>query len=310
MKAQKTQLHGLLVVDKPEGPTSTACLNTLKREHRQKKIGHAGTLDPMATGILLVMLGQATKIAPYLSGEYKVYSGQLKLGRETDTYDRQGKCVGQNPWQHLTEEEVRKEVLAWSELKTQIVPPVSAAKHKGTPLYTLQRRGQEVPVKEKPIQIFSVELILVQLPFVTFRVTCSQGTYIRSLAHSLGKRLGCGAILTALRRECCHPFCLNQAVPFDTLAQKTACLREYLIPLDQCLPHWPRKILPPPQEKAIRNGMRLPVEQVGDLPPDLGTKAFFLDSEGRPLALAQCKEIHGRPHWASLRGLWQDNIPD
>ena len=120
MKEQKTQLHGLLVVDKPEGPTSTACLNTLKREHRQKKIGHAGTLDPMATGVLLVMLGQATKIAPYLSNEYKVYSGQLELGRETDSYDRQGKCVAQSPWQHLTEKKVSKEILAGFALQVGI----------------------------------------------------------------------------------------------------------------------------------------------------------------------------------------------
>ncbi len=299
------QLHGLLVVDKPEGPTSTACLNRLKREQKQKKIGHAGTLDPMATGVLLVMLGQATKIAPYLSNEYKVYSGQLELGTETDTYDRQGKYVAQKPWQHLSEDEVIKEVLAWKDLQTQIVPPVSAAKHKGTPLYALQRRGEEVPIKEKPITIFSVELILVQLPLVTFRVTCSQGTYIRSLAHSLGNRLGCGAMLTALRREYCYPFGLTQAVELDRLVRGD--LQDYLLPLSECLPHWQRIRLSKEQERAVRNGVRLPADKIDGM--QIGTKAFLLDSSGNALALAECKTLNGKPHLLTLRGLWQDN-PD
>lgn len=301
------QLHGLLVVDKPEGPTSTACLNRLKREQKQKKIGHAGTLDPMATGVLLVMLGQATKIAPYLSNEYKVYSGQLELGTETDTYDRQGKCVAQKPWQHLSEDEVRREVLAWKDFQSQIVPPVSAAKYKGTPLYALQRRGEEVPIKEKPITIFSVELILLQLPLVTFRVTCSQGTYIRSLAHSLGNRLGCGAMLTALRRECCYPFNLNQAVELDRLVRGD--LQDHLLPLNECLPHWQKIRLTTEQERAIRNGVRLPADNLDGLSAQIGTKAFLLDGNGQPLALAQCEMVHTKPHWITLRGLWQNN-PD
>ena len=197
------QLDGVLVLHKPGGPTSTDCLNKIKWALGQKKIGHAGTLDPMATGVLVVLLGQGTKLANYLSTDRKTYRGSLILGQTTDTYDVQGKVLADAPWTHLASETVREEILAWRGTISQEVPPVSAAKHEGKPLYALHRAGKETPVKVKDVTIFDVEILELALPHVTFRVTCSAGTYIRSLAHSLGKRLGCGAVLSELERECC-----------------------------------------------------------------------------------------------------------
>lgn len=137
------QLHGVIVLDKPSGPTSARCLAALKRLG-QKKIGHAGTLDPMASGVLLVLLGNATKIASHLLADGgKVYGGALRLGRTTDTWDREGRVIAEAPWDRVTPEQVRAAVAGWRGVSEQPVPPYSAAKHQGTPLYRLARRGQE-----------------------------------------------------------------------------------------------------------------------------------------------------------------------
>ncbi|MBP9944480.1 MAG: tRNA pseudouridine(55) synthase TruB, partial [Desulfomicrobium sp.] len=186
------QLDGVLVLHKPGGPTSADCLNQIKRGLGQKKIGHAGTLDPMATGVLVVLLGQGTKLAGYLSDDRKTYRGSLILGQTTDSYDVQGKVLSEASWQHLDPETVRAEILGWQGTMSQEVPPVSAAKHQGKPLYALHRAGKEVPVKVKDVTIFDSQVLSLDLPVTSFRVTCSAGTYIRSLAHSLGMRLGCG----------------------------------------------------------------------------------------------------------------------
>ena len=205
------QQHGILVLDKPKGFSSARCVARLKRLG-QKKIGHAGTLDPMATGVLLVLLGHATKLSGYLlEGGEKRYAGTLRLGLTTDTWDIEGAVVSESPlhasgpdgssWAGLPlEAAVRREVDAWLEVREQPVPPYSAAKHQGQPLYKLARAGKDVPAKVKSIRVSHAEVQWVDLPDVRFRVTCSSGSYIRSLAHSLGMRLGCGATLTELTR--------------------------------------------------------------------------------------------------------------
>lgn len=203
------QQHGLLVVDKPRGLSSAQCTNRLKRLG-QKKIGHAGTLDPMATGVLLVLLGHATKISGHLmAGGEKVYRGTLRLGQSTDTWDAEGEVVAEAPWEDVAEDAVAAAVSGWVGRSEQCVPPYSAAKHEGKPLYRLARAGKTIPVKTKMIDITRAEVLRMALPDVTFRVVCGSGTYIRSLAHSLGMRLGCGAVLTELIREYSHPFGLD-----------------------------------------------------------------------------------------------------
>ncbi|WP_419787591.1 tRNA pseudouridine(55) synthase TruB [Pseudodesulfovibrio sp.] len=305
-KRSEEQLDGVLVLDKPSGPTSAGCLNDIKRELRQFKIGHAGTLDPMARGVLLVMLGQATKLAQYLTDGIKTYTGTLKLGISTDTLDIQGKIL-QEKEVKVSGADVEHDILHWKELTEQEVPAYSAAKHEGKPLYALARAGEDVPVKTKPIVISHVEVLDVNMPEASFRVSCSAGTYIRSLVHSLGIRMGCGAVLTSLNRERSEPFGLEQAHPLADVLSQPSSLVDKVIPLADTLPHWPRFTLTDALSGLVMNGAWLPVtdEPGGILAGTEGDRAMLLDPAGRPLALVEAKMQDGRLKWAILRGLWE-----
>ncbi|MDI3492267.1 MAG: tRNA pseudouridine55 synthase [Desulfomicrobiaceae bacterium] len=297
------QQHGILIVAKPPGLTSAQVTNRIKRLG-QRKIGHAGTLDPMATGVLVVLLGHGTKLAEHLNTGTKVYRGVLRLGLTTDTYDREGSVTSEAPWQHIEPDSVRRLVLSWTELTEQEVPPVSAAKHGGKPGYLLVRQGITPPAKTKPITVFSAQVLRVDLPRVEFRVTCSTGTYVRSLAHSLGMRLGCGAVLEELEREACHPFTLDQALSLEEILAAGDDLGRLVIPLAEALPHWPRLIATEAQASMVRQGQMLPAGMFPGVTAAPGDKALMLDSSGAALALMQAK-IHGKTVvWRVLRGLW------
>ena len=305
MRNSAPQLDGVLVLNKPSGPSSSQCLSKIKRATGQKKIGHAGTLDPLAQGVLLVLLGQATKLSNHLMGR-KTYRGVLRLGEATDTWDSEGQVLETKPWGEVSPEAVQAAILDWINLQEQEVPPYSAAKHQGQPLYKLSRQGRETPVKIKRIEIFSAELISMDMPHATFRVTCSSGTYIRSLAHSLGIRLGCGAVLTELTREYSHPFTLDEAITLEAVLAAPEALAQMVAPLDKALPHWPRVLLDATQEAAVRNGTPLPA--IPESPPGEpfteGRQALLLSQNGAPLALAQSRLIDGCLAWTVLRGLW------
>ena len=290
------QLHGVVVLDKPSGPTSARCLAALKRLG-QKKIGHAGTLDPMASGVLLVLLGNATKIANHLLADGgKVYSGTFRLGRTTDTWDREGRVIAETPWDRVSPEQVRVAVSWWQGVSEQPVPPYSAAKHQGTPLYRLARRGQEAPQKVKRIEISHAEALEIALPYVRFRVACSSGTYIRSLAHSLGMRLGCGAVLTELTREYSHPFGLDVACGLNAVTEDPSLLERSLRPIAEALPGWLRVPVTDEEAARVRNGVAIPCCHEGG-------RALLLE-RGKALALARRMETAVGPCWAVLRGLW------
>ena len=296
-RLQVPQQHGVLVLRKPSGPSSTYCITGIKRLG-QKKIGHAGTLDPLAQGVLLVLLGNATKISGHLMADGgKVYQGELRLGQSTDTWDKEGEVLSQSPWQHISEDDVRREIAAWCGTSEQPVPPYSAAKHQGQALYKLARAGKDVPQKWKQIEISQAEVISITLPLVRFRVACSSGTYIRSLAHSLGSRLQCGAVLTELIREYSHPFSLAQAHDWQEILDNPASLPERVLPLTTALPHWVTISVNAAEEALLRNGMPLPYRGEGD-------KAVLLAPSGQALALAQAGEVQGRLCWTVLRGLW------
>ncbi len=309
------QLNGLLVVNKPRGLSSAQCTNRLKRLG-QRKIGHAGTLDPMARGVLLVLLGQATKLSGYLiSGGMKTYKAVVEFGRSTDTWDDEGSVFSS-----LSEEEMRRLVLenigfeaalragvaAWIGESKQAVPPYSAAKHEGRALYSLARAGQETPEKFKTVRISHAEVLWVDLPRAAFRVVCSSGTYIRSLAHSLGTRLSCGAVLTELIREYSHPFGLDSATALDDLLADPESLYEKLIPLTAALPEWPSLLVSAGDERTVKNGTPLAAERLGGQ-EDIwtpGGKAILLAANGAPLALAEAARNGNTRVWTVLRGLW------
>ena len=208
-----------------------------------------------------------------------------------------GEVLTESPWQQVTEADVRAEVAHWLTLHEQEVPAYSAAKHEGQSLYKLARKGKEVPKKVKSMEISQADVLEVELPFVRFRVACSSGTYIRSLAHSLGMRLGCGAVLTELTREYSHPFGLEVACGLDELSADPGLLVKHLRPLAEALPHWPVLELDEAAEARIRNGMAIPCRD------DVGDKAL-LQRQGMPLALARRSETPQGPCWTVLRGLW------
>ena len=316
------QQHGLLVVDKPAGLSSARCSNRFKRLG-QKKIGHAGTLDPMARGVLLILLGHATKISGHLmAGGRKVYVGTVLLGRSTDTWDADGEVIAEAAWDHVTLEAVRTVAASWEGVSEQAVPPISAAKHCGQPLYRLSRAGRPVPEKKKIVEISRVEVLGVDLPRVTFRIECSSGTYIRSLAHSLGMRLGCGAVLTELIREYSHPFGLDAALPLEQLLDEPELFAARVLPVTAALPDWPVITVGDREAGGIMNGIPLSATASEDLPESLaatpesvereerrkawrpGAKAVLLSPRGAPLALVEAAQGAQGPVWTVLRGLW------
>lgn len=307
----KKDLDGVLVLYKPSGPTSTDCLNQIKRLLGRVKIGHAGTLDPLAQGVLVVLLGAGTKIAPYVTSGEKTYWGRLLLGVSTDTYDIQGTVTATSGLEGLDPERVKAEIGSWTGTFDQEVPGYSAAKHQGKPLYELARKGLETPVKVKPVTVHEAHWLEVDLPRVSFRVRCSAGTYIRSLVHSLGIRLGCGAALAQLTREACEPYGLDAAHSLDAVLGEPEQFASRVIPLAKMLPHWRTIVLPPTLAALVKNGAWLPVGGPGgdELLGQPGEQVMLVDDAGEPVALAEAQVKDGALRWAILRGLWMDAAP-
>jgi tRNA pseudouridine55 synthase len=302
------QQDGVLVLDKPGGLTSAACIGLLKKRLGQKKIGHAGTLDPMATGVLLVLLGQATKISGQLmEAGRKIYLATVKFGLDTDTWDVEGKVLSETPLEHalnsgvLSFNMLKAELAGWVGTMRQQVPPYSAAKHAGRPLYALARKGLETPYKDKTIEISRAELEWFRPPLARFRIACGSGTYIRSLAHSLGIRFECGAVLAELVREYSHPYALDTAVNLDELLANPELLPQKTRSIASALAHLPAFRLDQEAALKVRNGNMLPLAL---LPEVDGNRVLFLDSDGRELALAEKSRRGGEEFWRVGRGLW------
>lgn len=210
-------VDGLLLVDKPSGPTSHDVVAKLRRHLQFKKIGHGGTLDPMATGLLILLLGRGTKLSNYVMGSDKIYEGTMHLGITTDSQDADGEVTEEQDASAITEEAVRAEMAKLSGDLMQIPPMVSAIKKNGVPLYKLARKGKTVERDPRLIHVYSFKLQAYAPPRVHFRVSCTKGTYVRTLAHDIGQALGCGAHLCTLRRTKSGPFSVNDAATLDEL---------------------------------------------------------------------------------------------
>ena len=193
-------LDGALLIDKPAGPTSHDIVDAIRANFRIKKVGHCGTLDPNATGLLLIVLGRATKLSEKLMSDDKVYEGRMKFGETTDSFDADGKITATQPVPPTTVEALNQLAEAFVGDILQTPPMVSAVKIKGVPLYKLARKGIEVERKPRLVHIYSYRFTDYAEPFGQFRVACTKGTYVRSLAQELGQKLGCGAHLKTLRR--------------------------------------------------------------------------------------------------------------
>lgn len=208
---------GILLVDKPAGPTSHDVVDRIRRHFRLKKVGHGGTLDPAATGLLVILLGRGTRLSERLMSSDKTYEGILRLGAATDTQDAAGTVLRQGDPSAVTRETLEREMAAFRGDLYQTPPMVSAVKQGGVALYKLARRGEEVERKPRLIHIYEFRLLTFALPDASFVLKCTKGTYVRTICHDIGERLGCGAHLAQLRRTVCGNFSLNEAVAFDAL---------------------------------------------------------------------------------------------
>ncbi|HEY5673248.1 MAG TPA: tRNA pseudouridine(55) synthase TruB [Malonomonas sp.] len=231
-------MHGILLIDKPAGLTSHDVVRQVRRICRTKKVGHAGTLDPLATGVLPVAVGDGTKILQFLLAEDKSYRATLRFGITTDTLDAEGQVQQQRPVPVDVLDRLEPACELFRGYIEQIPPMYSALKKDGVPLYKLARNGQTVEREARQVRVDRLEIISQQLPDLTIEVDCSKGTYIRTLAADIGEELGCGAHLTALRRLRCGRFSIADCVTLDELSQRTADGIE-LIGLDQALCDYP-----------------------------------------------------------------------
>ena len=226
-------IDGILLVDKPENWTSHDVCAFVRRCFGIKKVGHAGTLDPLATGLLVLLLGKATKNSMQLSACDKEYYGALELGVQTDSHDRHGKVIQEAPWEHITLEAIRAKAAAeFTGDIVQVPPMVSALKHEGTRLYKLARQGKTVPRDGRPVTVHEFRFEKKDGKFVEFLAYVSKGTYVRTLVNDLGEALGCYATLARLRRLRSGSFKLEQSVTIEAMKNFTpAQLREKVIPL-------------------------------------------------------------------------------
>jgi tRNA pseudouridine55 synthase len=227
-------LDGALLVDKPAGWTSHDVVAKIRNHFHIPKVGHCGTLDPNATGLLIVVLGRGTKLSEKLMSSDKVYEGEARFGETTDSYDADGQIVAIAPVPPLTVEKLNAEAGKFVGDLMQMPPMVSAVKVDGVALYKLARKGVEVERKERLVHIYTYRFTSYAEPIGDFRVGCTKGTYVRSLVHDLGQRLGCGAHLLNLRRIDSGKFSVNDAVPLETILKWSAAeLTKHVIPFFQ-----------------------------------------------------------------------------
>ena len=208
---------GLLLVDKPAGPTSHDVVATLRRHLHFKKIGHGGTLDPMATGLLVLLLGRGTKLSSLVMGSDKTYDATFYFGKTTDTQDAEGRILEQKEIDGLNKDAIHDELTKWTGDVMQTPPMVSAIKQNGVPLYKLARKGKNVKREPRLIHVYSLRLLDFEPPVARVRVACTKGTYVRTLAADVGNALGCGAHLSALRRTQSGPFSVDDALSLHAL---------------------------------------------------------------------------------------------
>jgi tRNA pseudouridine55 synthase len=277
---------GLLVVDKPAGLTSHDVVALARRALATRKIGHTGTLDPLASGVLVLLLGRATRLSELLSGHGKSYEGEGRLGWSTDTYDRSGRATGEpREIAGIGPARLAEAAAALTGQQLQSPPPYSARKVDGVPLYRRARKGETVRGRPVPVTVSRFDVELLGSGRIRFSADVSAGTYIRSLVHDLGEAVGCGGHLTELRRTAAGPFGLKSALPLADLerARRAALQPPWFTPFDRIPLDLPVLEVPPDQVTALRNGRPFRADPREDAP---GERFQARDAAGRLLALA------------------------
>src|SRR5215831_20745971 len=282
---QPAPFDGALVINKPQGRTSHDIVDAVRHLAGFRQVGHLGTLDPLATGVLVLLLGKATRLVRFYAGRRKRYTAGFRFGFATNTYDSEGQASGPDAPPELDRERLERLAQESTGRFEQMPPIFSAKKIQGRPAYEFARKNQAVELKPVPVEIFEYRLLEIAGPVSRFSIECSSGTYIRSLAHDMGQKLGCGAHLAEICRTAVGEFSLEQAISLEELAQaaREGKFESRLIVLENLLSSYPRTNVLPVQEKKVRHGGKfnvLPSQvQAGrlELPPGATTQ---LDADG------------------------------
>jgi tRNA pseudouridine55 synthase len=291
---------GIILIDKPEGPSSAQVVHRAKKILQAKKIGHLGTLDPFASGLLLLGVNEGTKIADIFLGAPKSYRAVMVLGQETDTQDGTGQVLQTRPVPTLTDRDLKALENRFTGELAQIPPMFSALKKDGVRLYQLARQGKEVAREPRQVTIRELQLRQLNGAEIEFDVTCSRGTYIRTLAHDMGNELGCGAHLRALRRTACGHLKIEEAVTVELLESLVAQNQSPLVSLSNALAHLPEVVWDNRSLSRLRQGQQealfqLPKPVAGELLIRIG------DGQGNLVALAQWTPIAAVGRWQLAR---------
>ena len=282
----KNVVSGVLVVDKPTGLTSHDVVQIIRRGTGIRRAGHTGTLDPRASGVLVVLIGPAVRLSEYVSASDKRYQATIRLGSSTDTFDADGRITSSSPIDDISEEMFTEHLQKFIGEMEQVPPPYSAVKVKGRKAYEMAREGEEVDLQPRIITVHSLEVLEWDPPEAVIDVYCSSGTYVRSLANDLGNALGTGAHLVGLRRTKSGRFTLRDAVPMRRLQESfdAGNWYKYLIPAAEALADWPMIELDADQVELVRHGHRVPAE------PDQKGWARGVSQQGDLVALLEVDE--------------------
>jgi tRNA pseudouridine55 synthase len=290
-------VHGILLVDKPEGITSAAVVRAVKKALGIEKVGHLGTLDPFASGLLPICLGEGTKIAQFLVNEGKAYCGTIRLGIETDTYDATGTVTRTDTVPVITSTILQGLVQRFSGEYWQTPPMYSALKHRGTPLYKLARRGVEIEREPRKVIIDDFSLEAVDDSLIRFSLVCSKGTYVRTLAADVGVALGCGAHLATLRRTGFGPFVVESAVSLSRCTELSAQGALPVLSLTMALQHYRAVMLTSEEVKFVRQGQQEVLREVLPMTEEESEPTQLLGPGGELVAMVQQRD----GQWQFLR---------
>jgi len=284
--SNQRRVNGILLLDKPSGLTSNAALQAVKKLYRARKAGHTGSLDPLATGLLPICFGEATKVSGFLLDADKDYRVTCRFGERTNTGDAEGKVLEQRPVEDLTEDRLRAVLQRFTGQIDQVPPMYSALKHKGERLYKLAREGVEIEREARQVTIHVLELLTLNPPLAEIRVHCSKGTYVRTLVEDIGEALGCGAHVAGLRRLGVGPFDDTQMIDMEALRAVAAggeqALDRLLLPLESGLAQWPDVRLSGDAAFYLRQGQPVLVPKA----PTAGLVRLY-EGEGRFLGVGE-----------------------
>jgi tRNA pseudouridine55 synthase len=289
----KNAISGVLVVDKPIGMTSHDVVNAIRYGTGIRRAGHTGTLDPRASGVLVILIGPAVRLSEYVSASDKRYQAIIRMGASTDTFDADGRFVRpSNVTVNVPESQFEEVLKTFVGEIEQTPPPYSAVKIRGRRAYDMARRGEEVQIAPRKINVYHLEVLEWAPPEVVVDVHCSSGTYVRSLANDLGEKLGCGAYLVGLRRTKSGRFSLRDSVPLRKLQEafRAGNWYQYLIPAAEALTDWPALELNPDQVEAVRHGHRLPKSD--NLTPGINNLVRGVSMAGELVALMELDETN------------------